>query len=355
MPIGEFSDRSGLSSKRLRTYAAEGLLVPAAVDPATGYRYYSPDQLPRSHLIDALRRAGIPLADIRPFLSLPSSEQLDAWSDRLETEATSRQQGLAAARRLLAMENVADPLGPTQNPEEASVTKLRSTGRTEKGPVRAKNEDAVFASDRLALIADGMGGLPGGDIASGAAIGIVRAAFRGLSAEELRAAIRAANWAIWDRAAAYPELEGMGTTVCAVGLLEDGRLAIANVGDSRAYLWREDTLTQLTRDHSVTAELVESGNLRTEEARNHPHFGILTRALGVGPDIDIDCTTIAVEKGDRFVLCSDGLSNELSDADIAKVMAQPIGLTSVVDTLITEAVDHGGRDNVSVVVAEIAA
>src|SRR3974390_2461318 len=103
---------------------------------------------------------------------------------------------------------------------------------------------------------------------------------------------RGGNWTIWDRASSQPELEGMGTTVCAAGLLEDGRLGVVNVGDSRAYLWHRGTLTQLTRDHSVTHELVARGELRDDEARRHPYYGMLTRPLGVGPAVNVDATTL---------------------------------------------------------------
>jgi protein phosphatase len=147
----------------------------------------------------------------------------------------------------------------------------------------------------------------------------------------------------------------MGTTICAAGLLTDGHLALVNVGDSRAYLWHEGALTQLTQDHSLTAELILRGELREEEALQHPHYGVLTRALGVAPEVEIDRRTVAVERGDRIVVCSDGLFNEVSDGDIADAMAGDGDLTTIVDNLIDSALAHGGRDNVSVVIAEVAA
>ena len=147
----------------------------------------------------------------------------------------------------------------------------------------------------------------------------------------------------------------MGTTICAAGLLEDGHVALVNVGDSRAYLWREGVLNQLTQDHSVTAELIQRGELREEEASQHPYYGVLTRALGVGPHVEIDRRTLAVEKGDRIILCTDGLFNELSGEEIASAMAGGGDLAMIVDDVIDKAITHGGRDNVSVVVAEVAA
>jgi PPM family protein phosphatase len=355
MAIGEFSERSGLSAKRLRTYAAEGLLAPAAVDPGSGYRYYSPGQLADAQVIDALRQAGMPLAEIRAFLRKPSRERLDAWAMQLLTDANHRHEALALARHLFTTSE--DPMFPATNPDpkEESMTALRTAGRTDIGRVRENNEDAVINTDRIALVADGMGGHPSGEIAASVAAGVVPAVFTSRSVDELEAAVRAANWAIRNRAVAQPGLEGMGATICAAGLLTDGHVALVNVGDSRAYLWHEGALTQLTQDHSVTAELIRRGELAEEEAAQHPHYGVLTRALGVAPDVEIDRRTVAVEDGDRIVVCTDGLFNELSGEEIASAMAEWGDEAAIADNLIDRAITHGGRDNVSVVVAEVAA
>lgn len=352
LPIGTFSERSGLSVKRLRTYAAAGVLVPAAVDPTTGYRYYSPNQLRRAHFIDLLRQAGMPLADIRASVSQPSRHELDAWADRLDAQATMRRDALEAARRLMASEEgLVLPVRPHQ-PEEAPMTTLRCAARTDKGPVREDNQDAVVTSDRLAVVADGMGGRPGGRVAATSLTGALDVAFTGGSPEELQAAVRAANWAIWDQAAKHRELKGMGTTVCAAGLLNDGHIVVVNVGDSRAYLCRDSTLTQLTRDHTLTAELVRSGELAADEASGHVHYGLLTRAVGVAPVVELDSATLDVDAGDRVLLCSDGLFNEVATSDISRVMATDGDSSAIVDELVTMAIANGGRDNVSVVVAE---
>jgi serine/threonine protein phosphatase PrpC len=354
MAIGEFSERSGLSAKRLRTYASEGLLTPAAVDSSSGYRYYSRGQLAEAMLIEALRQASIPLADISAFLHQPSRQQLDAWAIQLETDANNRRGALIFARELLATSGDPSFPIPDSHLKERNMTKLRTAGRTEVGQ-RKNNEDVIVSSDRLALVADGMGGHPGGEIAASVVAGVVPAAFTGQSLDELEAAIRAANWAIRDRAVAQPALEGMGTTLCAVGLLANGQLAIVNVGDSRAYLWHEGSLTQVTHDHSVTAELVERGELRNEDAPSHPHYGVLTRALGVGPDVVVDGTTLVLDERDRIVVCSDGLFNELSVEEIATTMARGGDIALILDNFIDTATAHGARDNVSVVVAEVAA
>lgn len=235
------------------------------------------------------------------------------------------------------------------------MTRLRTAGRTDIGQLRETNEDVTVSSDCLALVADGMGGHPGGEIAANVVAGMVPAAFTGQSVDELESAVRAANWAIRERAVAEPGLEGMGTTICAAGVLTSGQVALVNVGDSRAYLWHEGALSQLTHDHSLTSELIERGELRVEEAPEHPYYGILTRAIGVGSDVEIDRTTVVVERGDRIVVCSDGLFNELSDDEIVRTMARGGDVAAVVDILISRAIAQGGRDNVSVVVAEVAA
>lgn len=354
MAIGEFSKRTGLSAKRLRTYASEGLLTPAAVDPVSGYRYYSPGQLADAALIDALRRASVPLADIRTFLRQPSRELLDAWAKQLDVDASHRHKALSLARQLV--ESGDDPLFPSLDSElkEEHMATLRTAGRSDIGQLRENNEDVIVSTDRLVLVADGMGGHRGGEVAATAAAGVVPAVFTGRSVDELKAAVRAANWAIRDRAQAQPGLEGMGTTICALGVLSDGQLALVNVGDTRAYLWRRGVLTRLTQDHTLTAALIERGELREEEAPQHPHYGVLTRALGVGPDVEIDGRSLAIESGDRVLLCSDGLFNELTTEEIAKALSTSDDVAAIAADLIDAANLHGARDNVSAVVAELA-
>ncbi|MCU1459442.1 MAG: hypothetical protein JWL73_3534 [Actinomycetia bacterium] len=352
MPIGEFSERSGLSPKRLRSYSAGGLLVPAAVDSASGYRYYSSGQLRDAELIDALREAGMPLAGIGALIRDPSREQLDAWARRMEMDATHRQKALDRARRLLSIEATSPPVDDARAGKEPTM-RLRTASRTDIGRVRDNNEDTVVSSDHLAAVADGMGGPPGGELASSVATALVAAAFTGSSLDELQAAVRSANRAIWDRAGASGELEGMGTTICAAGLTDDGDLVVVNVGDSRACLWHNGSLTQLTDDHSITAELVRRGMLSAQEALEHPHRGILTRALGVGPDVELDSFAHPAVEGDRVVVCTDGLFNEVPDDEMASLLAATKDLQATADELVELALSRGGRDNVSVVVAEI--
>ena len=355
MPIGEFSERSGLSPKRLRSYAADGLLVPEAVDSGSGYRYYSPGQLREAKLIDALREAGIPLADIAVLLRDPSCEQLDVWASRLEIEAVHRHEALDVARRLMSIEIASFAPVEDERLGKESMMKLETVSRTDIGRVRDSNQDAVVSRDDLAMVADGMGGPPGGEVASAVAVSLVQAAFTGASLDELQAAVRAANRAIWDRASASTDLDGMGTTICAAGLIEDGSLVVVNVGDSRAYLLHDAALTQLTDDHSVTAELVRRGELSEQQALDHPHHSILTRALGVGPDVELDGRSHPARQGDRLLVGTDGLFNEVPDDEIASLMTATQDLQATADALVELAVSRGGHDNVSVVVAEISA
>ncbi|HZX56205.1 MAG TPA: MerR family transcriptional regulator, partial [Ilumatobacteraceae bacterium] len=208
VPIGEFAQKSGLSQKRLRTYAAAGLLQPASVDSSSGYRYYAPDQLRTARLIDVLREAGLPLAEIAEVLRDPSSERLDTWAQTVEIDARQRRQALDIARDLLAAEPSSVRPVDGDPVRRICMTWLNAVSLSEVGRVRENNEDAVMTSDRLAVVADGMGGHPGGEVAAKVAVSLVQAAYTGRSIDELEAAVRAANRAIWDRASANEDLEG---------------------------------------------------------------------------------------------------------------------------------------------------
>jgi PPM family protein phosphatase len=353
MTIGEFSARSGLSARRLRSSADVALLVPVAVDTGTGYRYYSAEQLRDAKLIDALRAAGIPLTDIAAFLRDSTPERLDTWTRQVDLEAVHRQRAIDLARSLLPLESASCGPDGHRDPGEETTVQLRSASRTDTGLVREANEDAVVATDRLAAVADGMGGAPGGTVASAVAASLAQAAFTGRSIDELAAAARAANRAIWDRAGGDPGLAGMGTTISAAGVMADGMIGVVNVGDSRVCAFRNGVLTRLTEDHSITAELVRRGELPEDEAREHPSHGILTRALGVGPDVEIDLAVHPAVAGDRLLVATDGLFNETVDDEIAELLATNDELEAATDALIELTLSRGARDNVSVVIAEV--
>ncbi len=223
------------------------------------------------------------------------------------------------------------------------------------GRVRERNEDRAVGTDRLLAVADGMGGPPGGDIAASTAVAVVEAAFAGRSLDELAAGVRASNTVVFERARDDRRLEGMGTTLSAVGLTDCGELAVVNVGDSRAYRLRDGSLEQLTTDHSLTAELVRQGRLRADEAVDHPDRAILTRALGVGPGVDVDREVHPVTAGDRLLLCSDGLWSEVTDDELRTSIESDRDLDSVARAVVDHALAAGGRDNITVVVAEVLA
>lgn len=357
MSIGDFSGRSGLSPKRLRSYAANGLLTPAAVDPDTAYRYYSACQLRDARLIDALRRAGIPLADITLLLRDRDPARLGTWAGHVRADAARRQEALAMARSLLVPDGTGtdtrtDRDSPT---ERTAMPTLNCAGRTDIGHVRERNEDTIVVGGRLLAVADGLGGHAGGAVASKLATDLVAASFRGSSVEELATAVRAANWVVWERASSAASLKGMGTTMCAAGLVDDGILAVVHVGDSRAYLAHDGAVQRLTEDHTVTAELIRDGELTEADAAGHPQRMILTRALGVGPDVPVDAVRRPVEPGDVVLLCSDGLFTHVSDDEIGALLLSENDPQATVDELLELALSRGGADNVSVVVAEVCA
>jgi protein phosphatase len=229
--------------------------------------------------------------------------------------------------------------------------RLVAGGATDRGRVRDGNEDAYLLEPSLSLfaVADGMGGHRGGEVASATAVATLRARVR--EGVALPDAVRAANEAVLARAAADPELRGMGTTLTAA--LGDGSgLTLAHVGDSRAYLWRDGALHQVTADHSLVADLVREGQITAAEATVHPYRSVVTRALGVEDDLEVDMVPLALAPGDRVLLCSDGLPTMVPDDRIAAVLAAEADPTRAANTLVDLANEAGGEDNVTVVVID---
>lgn len=224
---------------------------------------------------------------------------------------------------------------------------------THRGRARANNEDRVHpetsgAGNRLvAAVADGMGGHAAGEVAAQIAIDTAVAADT-----DVEHRVRLANVAVFEAAAGTPERAGMGTTLTLGVFDEEGTLHVGHVGDSRAYLFRNGTLEQITRDHSLVNEYVEAGRIRPEDAATHPQRSILTRALGLDPDVDVDVVDLALEPGDRVLFCSDGLSSMVDDATIADLLADGTP-DETVWGLIEAANRAGGLDNVSVVVVDV--
>ena len=229
-------------------------------------------------------------------------------------------------------------------------------GRTDIGNVRSVNEDELLAEGDLFVVADGMGGLGRGEVAAKLAVDTVRTAFADQPTETgLLAAVNAANDAIYERSQADDEEKPLGTTIAAVAVVADGseeRLSVVNVGDSRVYQLRDGELTRLTHDHSHVADLVRSGALSDDEAAIHPERHVLTMALGVGPTIEPHVTSVEPLAGDRLLLCSDGLFNELSGPEITGVLTDVENPERAADQLVGMALEKGGNDNVTVVVVD---
>ncbi len=224
------------------------------------------------------------------------------------------------------------------------------------GQVRSGNEDSVLVADGLAAVADGMGGHRAGEVASADAVEALSELEGNRSLDELVRTVHWANRRISERAAADPDLRGMGTTVCVVALVrrdDRDQLAVLNVGDSRIYMLTDEGFRQLSEDHSLVESLVRDGQITEEEALTHPQRNVLTRALGVEPVVAVDAWLLEPVQGDRLILCSDGLTNEVDDGRIEEVLADrdPPELTA--QRLASEADAAGGRDNTSVVVVDV--
>ena len=227
---------------------------------------------------------------------------------------------------------------------------------TDVGRVRHINQDSLVARFGLYAVADGMGGHTAGEVAAEIAVEVFETHPAIVSTQDLIQAVHAMNAAIMERAEAEPELSGMGTTLCALALVvsgEEERLALANVGDSRIYVYAGDELAQLTEDHSLVAQLVRDGTLTASQADRHPQRNVLTRALGIDPDLAVDAWELLPLTGDRFVLCSDGLSNELTDDQIAAVLRRLADPQEAANELVRLANENGGRDNITVVVVDV--
>jgi protein phosphatase len=223
--------------------------------------------------------------------------------------------------------------------------------RTDVGRGRPENEDShlVDPEDGLYAVADGMGGHRAGEVASATAIDALKTAY--LGGQRLDQAVGAANAAVFAKAAEDAALRGMGTTLTAIAL-HDSTAELGHVGDSRAYLMRDGAVTQVTEDHSLVEQLVREGRLSPEEAQNHPQRAIITRALGVDPDVAVDTYRIDLKPGDRLMICSDGLTNMLSDDTIAQTLRRHADPQQAADTLVDMANQAGGDDNITVILLD---
>jgi PPM family protein phosphatase len=231
-----------------------------------------------------------------------------------------------------------------------------SAGRTDAGRKRRRNEDSFVHDPPLFAVADGMGGAQAGEVASR----LAAAAFREFhDADELdpeqrvAAIIQEANRRIYERAKSDAQASGMGTTITAALVTEDG-VAVGHVGDSRGYRLRDGQLEQLTEDHSLVAELVRSGDLTRDQAAEHPQKNLITRALGANEEVEVDTMVLPVQASDRLLLCSDGLSDMIPETRIAEILADsPDDPETPARSLVSAALDAGGSDNVTVVVVDV--
>jgi protein phosphatase len=228
---------------------------------------------------------------------------------------------------------------------------------TDTGLVRALNEDSLCVSpeESFFAVADGMGGHRAGEVASKTALqllksGLDRRLKSGEKAEQaLVDSIKEANRSLFELADKNPEWQGMGTTVTAC-LKRDGEILIGQVGDSRAYLLRDNGISQLTEDHSLVQELVKSGTITEEEAFLHPQRNVLTRAIGIGLVLDVDLYRLSILSGDLLLLCTDGLTRYIRQEELLSTVIAAPDLDAAVQALLKKATQSGGADNISIVI-----
>jgi len=351
LTIGAFARAARLSPKALRLYDELGLLRPAAVDGESGYRFYDPAQLERARLIAWLRRLGMPLARVRQVCDLEpkaAAEQVaDYWAQVVAD---------TAVREQLATFLVDYLSGRGSAVEDArSMAGIRYAARSESGLVRTSNEDTAYAGTRLLAVADGVRG-PGGNLASAAAI----EALKPLEAKAVPAgdllgaladAVHHADRAIQD--IAESTLSGEAVTTLTAMLWSGSQLALVHIGDTRAYLLRDGEIFQITHDHTYVQALVDEGRLSPEEAASHPQRSLLVRALagrgGAQPDLSLHTAAA----GDRYLLCSDGLSTVVPTESLRAVLSGTGGPEQVLDELVKQAYAAGAPDNVACVVADV--
>ncbi|MFJ2563470.1 MerR family transcriptional regulator [Streptomyces sp. NPDC087568] len=351
LTIGVFARASRLSPKALRLYDELGLLTPARVDPVTGYRLYAPEQLERARLVAWLRRLGMPLARIQLVCTLDAAEatqEIRSFWARVEADTAARRD-LAAflidhlSRKDPAMSPATKPLG------------IRYAALSDTGLVRESNQDTVFAGPRLLAVADGYGSR--GAPASAAAVD----ALKHLEVDSIPAgdllnvledAIEQAQQAVHGIAGTGSSSAEAGTTLTAM-LWTGSQLALVHIGDCRVHLLRDGELFQITHDHTMVQTMVDEGRLSPEEAASHPQRSLLIRALGQGADGTPDMRLHDARQGDRYLLCSDGLSTVVPAEEIHRVLSDAGEPERTVRELVALANGSGGPDNVSCVVADV--
>jgi protein phosphatase len=335
LTIGEFGRAARLSAKALRLYDELGLVRPVAVDPASGYRRYSPAQLESARVVAWLRRVGMPLAEIRAVVAMPAADAAGAVRDhwrRVEADTENKRQLAAVLVEYLSGKD------DTMSPSLA----VNYAVRTDRGLVREANQDFAFAGDNVFAVADGFG-----DHGAGASRAAVEAVRQVAVGDLLNAMDDVAHRA----GEAVRGLADSGTTLTA--LIRDGsRLGLVHIGDSRAYLLRDGELFQITHDDTLVQSMVDDGKLTPDEVASHPQRSILLKALNGTQNPGVRLRD--GQAGDRYLLCSDGLHTVLDTATVEEVLAREEPQRTV-DRLVELANAAGGPDNISCVVAHLIA
>lgn len=355
LTIGAFAKASGLSQKALRLYDELRLLPPAHVDPLSGYRWYAPEQLERARLVAWLRRLGMPLAGVQEVCALDgpaAAARVATFWERVEADT--------AERRDLAVFLIGHLSGKDSVMSDSthhSPLGIRYAALSDTGLVRESNQDTAYAGSRLLAVADGFG--EGGAPASAAAV----EALKHLETEDvadgglldlLKDAVDRAGEAVRGLAGAAggSPAASPGTTLTAL-VWTGSRLALAHIGDSRAYLLRDGELFRITRDHTLVRSMVDEGRITVDEAASHPQRALLLRALADDREATADLRLQDVQPGDRYLLCSDGLSAVVAEPEVREVVAGVADPQRAVAELVALANRAGGPDNVSCVVADV--
>jgi protein phosphatase len=355
LTIGAFARAARLSPKALRLYDELGLLPPAAVDGESGYRFYHPDQLERARLVAWLRRLGMPLARVRTVLSLaPSAAAADIaayWAEVLAQTASRQQLAGFLIDYLNGRGSTVTSTGATA---ETAAMGIRYAARTETGAVRTSNQDVAYAGSRLLAVADGMGGAAGGTASAAAVEALKPLQAQAIPPGELLSALAEAA------GDAQRAIEGIdptqesepGTTLTAM-LWSGSQLALVHIGDTRAYLVRGGDLFQITHDHTWVQSLVDDGKLTPAEAQSHPQRALLVRAITPGGGHDPDLSLHDAVVGDRYLLCSDGLTQAVGQDAVRAALTAGGSPQETVDRLIELAYAGGAPDNIACVVADV--
>ncbi|MEV6373505.1 MerR family transcriptional regulator [Micromonospora musae] len=350
LTIGAFARAARLTPKALRLYDEVGLLTPAAVDPESGYRFYEPEQLTHARLIAQLRRIGMPLADIRTVCELEpeaAAEAVAAYWQQVTADTANRAHHVARLVEHLSRKGV------TMSDTNPGLS-LRYAVRCDQGHGRDSNEDAAYASDRLLAVADGTRGA--GAAASTAAVDALKTLELADKPVVELLAMLAATVDDVDRTVrtSGTDDEQPATTLTAV-LRRGSQLALVHIGDTRAYLLRGGELSQLTQDHTWVQREVEHGKLSPDQAATHPRRALLTRALGGGQPVEADLALRTAVPGDRYLLCSDGLSAVVDRWDLHAALAEAGDPEPTAQRLIDLAYAAGAPDNIACVVADVVA